>query len=209
MKTESRLKAYYERQPRVELLGGSKYKIVDAMDFAHYDGKVVSKYVDIKLDTSDLGKVVFVYEKFSSLPLTAHTFFIFQFESGFQLALSIEASTEEGQGLSLARGLVTKSYPVNYYWSTARSAVGRRTAAGNSLEYYDLTLSKEESEDLLKLFLDNNNSFNSSSRAYNTLLCNCTTELLGELRRLKELPHSLRINIPAWSKGWLKDNSLI
>ena len=140
-----------------------------------------------EFDKNDIKEVYFAYEKFGNLPNFAHTFLIFELDGNEDIALSIEAIVPSNK-ISLFKGLA-KTYKLKYIWSTENDAVTRRTEwKGNTVEKYKLNLSDQQKDTLLNQMIGQTNTINKTLKYYNTLNCNCTTEIVDNLNQFIKKP---------------------
>lgn len=173
-------KPEFVKKTLIDPKGENIYTFKNLRNFRYNQSSLLScEFVTRNVDADNLEKVYFVYEKFGNLPLVSHTFLIFDFGE-VKLALSVEANVPAGQRYSLFKGLF-RVYPLHYCWSYAQDAIDKRVLLqGHNLEYYQINdVNKQE---FLEGMIKRTNFVNQSDQKYyNTLFCNCTTEIVESL----------------------------
>lgn len=109
----------------------------------------------------------------------AHVFLSFGFEDGRHLAVSIETRRQKKFAYSTIAGFF-HHYELTYVTADERDLIGVRTDVRKERVYlYRLELSAQTREAVFKNYLSEIHLLNTQPRWYNTLLDNCTTEILA------------------------------
>ncbi|MBB5191615.1 hypothetical protein HNQ50_002345 [Silvimonas terrae] len=117
----------------------------------------------------------------------AHVFLSFGFADGRYLAVSIETRRQQGQFYSTWRGFL-RTYALIYVVADERDLIGVRTDIRRErVHLYRLDLSPAVCRQVLEQYLRRVDHLNQQAEFYNTLLNNCTTNILRHARALA--PH--------------------
>lgn len=109
----------------------------------------------------------------------AHVFLSFGFDDGRHLAVSIETRRQKKFAYSTIAGFF-HHYELTYVTADERDLIGVRTDIRKERVYlYQLELSPQTREAVFKNYLTEIHQLNTQPRWYNTLLDNCTTEILA------------------------------
>jgi len=150
-------------------------------------------------------------------PAIAHTILSFNFGEGNNLAISIEARKEKGEGYSTIKGFF-RQFELVYIVADERDVIRLRTNYRKNPEedvyLYSLGSSKENAKHLFLQYTKQINKLHDSPAFYNTLLENCTTTIWMQTRVNKEhLPFSWKLLASGYVPEYLYesgrlDNSL-
>lgn len=195
---------------------GSDYHLSNLRDFRYQpDGSVREKnYLQKNYSLSDLKQVWFGISHFGGYGL-AHTFLSFEFSVDNFLAASVEARLRPGQGYHPIRGLL-RQYNKIVVLGTEADIIGLRARIRQErVLLYPLQLSPEQRNYLFNAVMEDAQSIAQSPAFYNTLLDNCTTNLLKHDPDYRFYTSLLdyRLLLPGYSdavaheKGWL-DNAM-
>ncbi len=109
----------------------------------------------------------------------AHVFLSFGFEDGRHLAVSIETRRQKKFAYSTIAGFF-HHYELTYVTADERDLIGVRTDIRKERVYlYRLELSAQTREAVFKNYLREIHTLTTQPRWYNTLMDNCTTEILA------------------------------
>lgn len=110
-------------------------------------------------------------------PSIAHTILSWQFESGPNLAISIETRKEVGEHYSALRGFF-RQYELYYVFSDERDVIALRTNYRNEDVYlYRLRTPPKRAKEILLNYITAANQLVSSPKWYNALTDNCTNTI--------------------------------
>jgi hypothetical protein len=111
------------------------------------------------------------------IPSIAHTILSWQFESGPNLAISIETRKEVGEHYSALRGFF-RQYELYYVFSDERDVIALRTNHRNEDVYlYRLRTPPKRAKEILLNYLATANQLVSRPKWYNALTDNCTNTI--------------------------------
>ena len=133
-------------------------------------------------------------------PRIAHLIVSFVFGTSPPLALSIETRRETRERWSILAGFM-KSYELIMLAADERDVVRVRTnVRGEQVARYRLKTTPQMRRSLLALYIEQMNGLSGRPRFYNTLMRNCTTEVVRILRAAgRPLPLDWRI----WASGYV------
>ena len=165
------------------------------------DGEVrEARYEDRSYDLSSLESVWYGLSHFAPLGL-AHSFLSFGFANGDYLVLSVEARMEKHQSYSPLLGLM-RTYELIYVAADERDVIGLRThIRDEEVLLYEIEVAPARAKELLLIMLGTMNELHDQPRFYNTLLDNCTTNILQHAERLTrwDLLTDYRVLLPGYS----------
>lgn len=163
-------------------------EIKNIRDWRYSKTDIVSKdYYNENFDLDKLDKTYYLFNPFGKWDGVAHGFFLFVFEDGKSLSVSIEARRESDESFNSVKGLFNK-YELWYAYGSAADFITRRAVhyEDSELNMYPLLISKEMSQ---KLFLDlatETQSIEKEARFYNTIRSNCTNLLMDSLNKAEK-----------------------
>ncbi|MEP4485849.1 MAG: DUF4105 domain-containing protein [Halioglobus sp.] len=190
------------RTPVAEI-SGRTLSITDVRDFtyARDSTEVVDRrYVDKTYNLDQLDRVWFGLSHFGPYGM-AHSFLSFEFTSGDNLVLSLEARLRPDQSYSPTLGLM-RQYTKIYVMATERDVIGLRTQHRGErvLLYPIVNYGNTSPEAFLRTFLTDLNALATTPAFYNTLLDNCLTNLLKNTASSDEIGFAdLRVLLPGRS----------
>lgn len=207
--------ALQRQLPVVELGQGERgdfYHISNLRDFRyHTDGAVAqAQYREGRYDVADLQRVWLGISHFGGYGL-AHTFLSFEFAHDEFLAASVEARLRPGQSYSPFMGLVRQYNKIIVLGSEADIIGLRSHVRAERVLLYPLELDQAQRVYLLRSMMKDAQALAQQPDFYNTLLDNCTTNLLKydpEYRFYTSLLN-YRLLLPGFSdvvaqkKGWI------
>ncbi len=157
-------------------------------DWSYSDTAPVKKnYFDRTYDLKNMESLWLYVQPLALGGRVAHTFLVFEFKGEKQedyLGISIETRREIGEEYSAFAGLF-RNFELNYTWATERDLVKRRAVMLDyPLQRYKIKAPKTVMQELLKKLLQTTNSLAQTPQWYNTLLDNCTNELLESVNKV-------------------------
>ncbi len=170
------------RLPEAELISGEAGEVLrlrGLRDFRYLPDASPAgpRYLDADYPVADLDRVWVGISHFGE-PGLAHTFLSFEFGDGRFLVASVEARLRPGQSYNPFRGLI-RQYHKLLVWGTEADIVGLRShIRGERVLLYPLSLSQEQRRGLLGALVAETAELQQRPAFYNTLLDNCTTNLL-------------------------------
>jgi hypothetical protein len=177
-------KAEYAVLPRANF-EGDRLIVNDLRNFSYNsDGSVrEARYENRTYDLSKLESLWYGISHFFDYGL-AHTFVSFGFQDGQYLTISVEARQAKGQSYHPLRGLL-REYELIYLAADERDVIGVRTHVRRERVYlYEVEVETEKIRWLLSGMLGTMNALYRRPAFYNTLLDNCTTNILEYAERL-------------------------
>jgi len=183
---------------------GDRLTIHDLRNFTYGDDGAVkeARYEDRSYDLSSLDSLWYGLSHFGPFGL-AHSFLSFGFADGQYLALSVEARLETQQSYNPLLGLM-RAYELIYVAADERDVIGLRShVRGEEVLLYEIEVPPERTKGLLLIMLATMNELHDRPRFYNTLLDNCTTNILQHAERLSrwDLLTDYRVLLPGYSDG--------
>lgn len=172
---------------------GNVITIQDYRNF-QYDsnGTPTPRYEVKSFDLSKLQSLDYFLSNISG-PLVVHTMVSFGFEGGEYLMVSVEARRKVGVSYSPLRGLF-RQYGLMYVLGDERDLVRLRTNVRRErVNMYRLHLTTDHIRTILLDFLQRAESLRTKPRWYNSLTCNCTTNLFYNGRHKLDLPSKLGV----------------
>jgi hypothetical protein len=173
--------------PHVELEGD----ILHVRQFRNFrytpSGDPLPQYEDPTFDLIKLTSLDYFLAHWSG-PAIAHTLVSFGFDDGQFLSLSVEARLEQSDTYSPLRGLY-RSYELIYVIGDERDIVHLRTNIRRERVYlYRVRMPREVMRQVLVYFLARAAKLKERPEWYNSITCNCTTNLFYRDRH----------NVPWW-----------
>ena len=187
--------------PQAEV-DGDRLTVRNLRNFTYDENGQVreARYEDRGYDLSGLDSVWYGLSHFAPLGL-AHSFLSFGFEGGEYLALSVEARLETHQSYNPFLGLL-RNYELIYVAADERDVIGVRShIRGEEVLLYEIQIAPARTRELLLIMLGTMNELHDRPRFYNTLLDNCTTNILQHAERLTrwDLFTDYRVILPGYS----------
>lgn len=209
----------FQRLPQIHI-SKNTVSIKNIRDYRYDSGKLTSsKYINRTVNLNDLQKVWLVVEPFPAKPFTmlpssAHTYFVFDFKNQEPLVLSVEARREKGEDFNILSGFFN-SFELIYIWGTEKDITGRRVLVERNKVYmYPLAIPKEASQKLFLELAKTSKDLEKNPRFYNTIMSNCTNELIKVANKVKEgsVPFNIMAIIPGlvpeqlYALGFIKND---
>lgn len=169
------------------LIDGSTVTISNIRDWRYKTQEVISKeYYTDTFDVSKITQTSLLFNPFGKWEGVGHFWFVFEFENGQTVSMSVEARREEGEGYSAVRGLFN-TYELWYSIGSVQDHVTRRTVYNSEDVYlYPLLISKESSEKLFVEMVEAAQKIETQAQFYNTVSSNCTNILADAANRVKK-----------------------
>lgn len=189
-------------QLHIHNLRNAHYRSLDDFD-VHWEER--------SYDLSQLDSVWFVVEPFANWRGPAHTFLSFGFADGRYLAISAEIRREQGESFSPLRG-VLRQYELAYVIGDERDLIGLRAIHRKDEVYlYPIQASPVQQRALLLDMLLRANALAQQPEFYNTLLNNCTSNIVDHIQAISPLRigFSHRTVLPGYSDDLAFDLGLI
>ncbi len=156
-------------------------------DWRYEKGEVLSKqYYEETFDLSKMKQVYLLFNPFGKWEGVGHSFFVFEFEDGKSISISIEARRENDEEYSAIRGFFNE-YELWYAFGSVEDFESRRAVYYDEELYkYPLLISTSSAE---AIFLDLSRTAEKLETVpdfYNTLTSNCTNLLADSANRVKK-----------------------
>jgi len=144
----------------------------------------VLDYYDHKFDLRDIKSVDFIVVPFKDVPSLAHTMLSFGFRDGRHLAASVEVRLEEGETYSPIGGALHE-FELMYVLADERDVIRLRTEQYDADVYiYPTVATPQQARDLFLDVLRRVNSLKKHPEFYDTIVNNCTTNIVSHINRL-------------------------
>ncbi len=152
--------------------------IKNVRDFTYSTSSITNYgYTERTIPISDIEKVYFIIEPFSSWKAVGHTFLTFDIKGQEPIAFSVEARREDDESYSAVKGLFN-TYETWYVWGNETDLITRRGLyLDHPLHMYQLDIAQEGAQKLFKGLAEKTIDISSNPKFYNSLLTNCTNEL--------------------------------
>jgi len=159
-------------------ISDSIVEIKNLRDWRYEIGNVISKqYYDESFDSDKIKNTWLVLNPLGKWEGVAHFFFVFEFESGQSVSMSIEARREVNEKYSSLKG-VLNNYELWYAWGSSADFMTRRALFYNDdLYIYPLLISQEISRSLFIDLAKTTEELETVPKFYNTVTSNCTNLL--------------------------------
>jgi hypothetical protein len=165
---------------------GNFVSIKNLRDWRYEKDKVVS--YNYYAETFDLNKVknsYLLFNPFGQWEGVGHSFFVFEFEDGKEVSISIEARREKDEPYKVERGLINE-YEIWYAVGSSADFLTRRAIYNEEdLYMYPLLISATSSKALLIDMLKSTKKLETEPGFYNTITSNCTNLLAESANRVK------------------------
>jgi hypothetical protein len=165
----------------------STITVKNVRDWRYTQGKVISKdFYDETFNPEKITGAYFLLNPFGKWEGVGHTFFLFEFEDGKTISISVEARREEGIPYSAIRGLFN-TYEMWYTWGSAADLFSRRAIYHNEdLYMYPLLISKDTAKRLFIDLAQQTKQLETQPEFYNTVTSNCTNILADSANRVNK-----------------------
>jgi len=168
-------------------IGTSTIQIKNLRDWRYEQDKVVSKnYYDETFKIDNLTKAYLLFNPFGQWDGVGHSFFVFEFNDGKTLSVSIEARKEKSEDYEVVRGLLNE-YEIWYaFGSAADFLTNRAIYHDEDLYMYQLLIPTEISKGLFVDLSNQAHKLENKPDFYNTVTSNCTNLLADSANRVKK-----------------------
>lgn len=159
-------------------------------DFTYSTSTVLSDgYITRTIPLTDIEKMYFIVDPFSSWKAVAHTFLTFDIKNQEPITLSVEARREESTDYSAIKGLFNQ-YELWYAWGQERDMIARRSVYYNEpLNMYELQIQPETAQKIFLSLIQETHELETHPKFYNTVFDNCSNELARISNNIN--PHSI------------------
>lgn len=194
------------RLPRYTL-EGSRLTLTDVRDFSwHTPHDYQARWVSKELDLNALAFVDVALSYWMG-PAIAHTLVSFGFDDGQVITFSLEIRKERHERFDALAGFF-RTYERALIVAEERDILRvRADIREEQLYLYRVNLSQATMQALLLEYLHELDSLHQQARFYNTLTANCTTVILGLVRRaVGHVPLDWRIVLSGYLDAYLYQN---
>ena len=144
-------------------------------------------YYNKQIDLNSVKSVDFIVEPFGSIG-AAHTFLSFGFDDGSYLSISIEIRKEIGESFSAWKG-VLRQFELMYVIADERDVIDLRANHRKDTVYlYPTVATRAEARELFIHMLTRAQRLRDKPEFYNTLISNCTTNIVDHINTLRNKP---------------------
>ncbi len=167
--------------------GAQLVTVRNIRDWRYKKGEVVSdRYYEETFDLSKMKQAYLLFNPFGKWEGVGHSFFVFEFEDGKSISISIEARRENTEEYSAIRGFFNE-YELWYAFGSVEDFESRRAVYYDEELYkYPLLISTSSAQ---AIFLDLSRTAEKLETVpdfYNTLTSNCTNLLADSANRVKK-----------------------
>lgn len=195
----------FEILPKIKI-DGKNVTVENVRDWRYKEKDITSqKYINETYDASKIKQTWFLVEPFSKWDGVAHTFFLFDFEDGKSVSISVESRREKGEDFSAFIGLFN-NFELAYLWGTEQDLIGRRLIVEKSKVYkYPLIVPKSWQSNLFMELAKETEELYDHPRFYNTMINNCTNILAKSANKIKKdvVPFHISWVLPGFSDDLL------
>lgn len=172
----------WSRLPTVEV-NGNEIVVKDVRSFVYRtEDDFDVRYVTRRFDLNKLVELDFAVSHWDGLEAVAHTMLSFGFEDGRHLALSVETRLPKGVEQGAVPGLY-KQFNLIYVFADEEDLFALRTTyRKEDLYLYRINIGRENLKKVFLGFVEEINKLHETPRYYNTISCNCTTELVDTFK---------------------------
>lgn len=204
---------YGVQQSDAHIRDDGSYVLDAVRDFVYRkDGTASEQWLQrVTVRPKDVRRVWYILEPFTSLSAIAHPYFLFEYADGSTIAVTIEGKRLDGAPYSALAGM-RKEYELGYVWITEKDCLSMPLAhKARALYLYPLTLTPEESAQLMTGFLIDTHNVCVTPEFYHTLFNNCTVRFARIVHRekIRHMPFDLSWHLPGWSDRYLARLGLI
>jgi hypothetical protein len=156
-------------------------------DWRYVHGETISKnYYDETFDLNKISKAYFLLNPFGKWEGVGHAFFVFEFEDGKSVSISVEARRENGEDFSAVHGLFN-NFELWYTWGSPADLMSRRAIYHNEdLYMYPLLIQKTTVQGLFVDLAKTTEQLETKPKFYNTITSNCTNVLADLANRVNK-----------------------
>jgi hypothetical protein len=180
-------------------------EIKNLRDWRYAKNEILSKdYYDDVFDLNKIEKTYLLFNPFGKWDGVGHSFFVFVFEDGKEVSVSIEARREANESFNSIKGIFNK-YELWYAFGSSADFITRRAVSydDNELNMYPLLISKDASRNLLLDLAITAQELETKPRFYNTVTSNCTNLLIDSANKVK--PGSVPFHYSRLFTGYADD----
>ncbi|MFO7901059.1 MAG: DUF4105 domain-containing protein [Planctomycetota bacterium] len=165
---------------------GDQVKVYNVRNCRYIDEETyVSNYDDRSYKLNDLETLDFVVCPFKRQPSLAHTMLSFGFRDGRYLVVSVEVRLEQGESYSAVGGMM-REFELMYVVADERDAIQLRTEVRETDVYiYRFQAPPELVRAIFVDIMRRINTLKVQPEFYDTLMNNCTTNLVAHLNRVQ------------------------
>jgi len=165
----------------------STIEIENLRDWRYEQDKVVSKnYYSETFNINNLSKAYLLFNPFGQWAGVGHSFFVFEFNDGKTVSVSIEARKEKIEDYEVVRGLLNE-YEIWYaFGSAADFLTNRAVYHDEDLYMYPLFIPTEIAQGLFADLSKQAHKLETEPGFYNTITSNCTNLLADSANRVKK-----------------------
>ncbi len=165
---------------------GDQVKVYNVRNCSYVDEDTyVLNYEDRTYELDDLETLDFIVCPFAGTPSLAHTMLSFGFRDGRYLAISVEVRLEEGEVYSAIGGTM-RQFEVMYVVADERDVIKLRTDIRKADVYvYRSRATKQQVRAMFVDVMKRVNTLKKRPEFYDTLMNNCTTNIVAHINRIK------------------------
>ena len=165
----------------------STIEIKNLRDWRYEKNKVISKnYYSETFEINNLSKAYLLFNPFGQWAGVGHAFFVFEFNDGKTVSVSIEARKEKSEDYEVVRGLLNE-YEIWYaFGSSADFLTNRAIYHDEDLYMYPLLIPTEIAKGLFVDLSKQAHKLETVPGFYNTITSNCTNLLADSANRVKK-----------------------
>jgi hypothetical protein len=178
-------------------------RIRNMRDFAYTARHTFTpRYTDGTFDLNRLDSAWYVLSPFSeSWRGPAHSFVTFGFSDSQFVSISVEARREPGETYDAFTGLF-KRFELTYVIGTERDLIGQRAAFGMDRVYlYPVRAPVHRIRWMFTAMLERANRLRTQPEFYNTLLNNCTSNVIAHVNQIAPgaIPGGIKTILPGYT----------
>lgn len=167
---------------------GDIIKIKNIRDWRYDEKSIISKnYYDDFFDLTKINNIYLLFNPFGKWEGIGHSFFLFEFEDGKTISVSVEARREKDEDFNSLKGLFNK-YELWYAFGSSADFILRRAIhyEDHELNMYPLLISKEAGKSLFLDLAQSAHELENEAKFYNTITSNCTNLLMDSANKVKK-----------------------
>jgi hypothetical protein len=180
-------------------------EIKNIRDWRYDSENVISKdYYDESFDLDKVEKTYLLLNPFGKWDGIGHSFFVFVFEDGKEISVSVEARRENDESFNSIKGIFNQ-YELWYAFGSSADFITRRAVhyEDHELNMYPLEIKKESSRALLLDLATTAQKLETEAKFYNTITSNCTNLLIDSANKVK--PGSVPFHYSRLFTGYADD----
>lgn len=182
----------------------NEIEVKNMRDWRYENGEVVSEnYYDETFDLNNVKDLHLLFNPFGKWEGVGHFFFVFTFDDGKSLSISVEARREADESYSAIKGIFNE-YELWYAFGSPADLITRRVVYNQEELYsYPLIVSKESIKSLLLELSKTADSLEDTAQFYNTVTANCTNVLADAANKVK--PNTIPFHYSRLFTGFTDD----